>query len=292
MNNIFVDFFIFIKYKLGIMKHKQNVYINFGKIKTVYYEALAESISNGNKKTKSVFKDYINLIKENEALKTQFYIFNNIENKIEGDKDKAIEFVKENISLMNKFSKKEISEANTKLGKFIIEGKDFDSYGYSSEELKELHKNVSKLINTKKTTKTVGDIVEVTHKVAEYIVNNAEPEKEMTESLGDTVLSNKDLSAIMVSKFNKEYGKSLSESEVSLLNDIIIYNSDEVKKEEIFKESVSECLALVNGKLENADADLKMSLLNLKENLLDKKYNNDSFEIDVLKLNDLKSNLR
>jgi len=26
--------------------------------------------------------------------------------------------------------------------------------------------------------------------------------------------------------------------------------------------------------------------------LLDKKYNNDSFEIDVLKLNDLKSNLR
>tara|TARA_R100001015_G_C4618496_1_gene174984 strand:+ start:499 stop:1323 length:825 start_codon:yes stop_codon:yes gene_type:complete len=274
------------------MADKQKVHKNFGQLKTVYNGVLAESIATGNKKRKGIFKDYIKALKENQSLKTQFYIFNNIENKIESDKDKAIEFVKENISLMDKFSKKEISESYSKICKPIVRNSELGDYDYHNQELKELHENISFLINTKKTTKTVGDIVEVTHKVAEYIINNTEPEKEITESLGDTVLSNKDLSAIMVSKFNKEYGKSLSESEVSLLNDIIMHNSDEVKKEEIFKESVSECLALVNGKLENADADLKMSLLNLKENLLDKRYNIDSFELDVLKLNDLKSNLR
>lgn len=272
------------------MADKQKPHKNFGQLKTLYNGVLAESISTGDKKRKDVFKHYIKVLKENESLKTQFYIFNNIENKIESDKGKAIEFVKENISLMDKFSKKEITNSYPKLVKPIIENNGF-GYDYPNQDLKELHENVSFLINTEKNVKTVGDIIEATHKVVDYITNNKKQES-VIEGLGDTVLSNNDLSKLMVSKFNKEYGKSLSESEVSLLNDIIMYNSDEVKKEEVFKQSLSECLTLVNDKLGDADADLKMSLLNLKENLLDKKYNNDSFEIDVLKLNDLKSNLK
>jgi len=60
----------------------------------------------------------------------------------------------------------------------------------------------------------------------------------------------------------------------------------------MFKESIKECLSLVNDKLKVADVDLKVSLLDLKENLLDKKYDNDSFEVDVLKLNTLKESLK
>jgi hypothetical protein len=272
------------------MVDKQKPHKNFGQLKTLYNGVLAESISTGDKKRKGIFKDYIKALKENESLKTQFYIFNNIENKIESDKDKAIEFVKENISLMNKFSKKEITNSYPKLVKPIIENNGF-GYDYSNEDLKELHENISFLINTEKNGKTIDSIIEATHKVADYIVNNKKQEP-VVEGLGDIVLSNNDLSKLMVSKFNKEYGKSLSESEVLLLKDILISNSDDTKKNVMFKESIKECLTLVNDKLKNADSDLKMSLLDLKENLLDKQYNNNNFEIDILRLNSLKENLR
>ena len=97
--------------------------VNFGKCNTAYTNFLTEIISSGKKvgvtennkpnssnDVKEVFNNYINLLRENKVLKTQYHIYSNIELKVESDKDKALEFVKENLSLMNKFSIKEISE--------------------------------------------------------------------------------------------------------------------------------------------------------------------------------------
>ena len=63
------------------MADKQKAYKNFGQLKTLYNGVLAESISTGDKKRKGIFKDYIKALKENESLKTQFYIFNNIDSR-------------------------------------------------------------------------------------------------------------------------------------------------------------------------------------------------------------------
>ena len=49
--------------------------MNFGQIKDVYNEILAESISSGDKKKKGVFKTYVKALKENEILKSQFFIY-------------------------------------------------------------------------------------------------------------------------------------------------------------------------------------------------------------------------
>ena len=281
--------------------------VNFGKCNTAYTNFLTEIISSGKKvgvnesnkpnssnDVKGVFNKYINLLKENKVLKTQYHIYSNIESKIESDKDKALEFVKENLSLMNKFSKKEISETNKIIDKILnnIPSSKLDGYYNVSDSVKKLHEDISTLINTKKMGNTISVILETNHKIVDYILNNKEGKKEIVEGLDDTVLSSKDLSKLMVSRFNKEYSKSLSESEASLLKSILTTNSDEGKKNVMFKESINECLSLVNGKLKVADVDLKMSLLDLKENLLDKKYNNDSFEVDILKLNTLKESLK
>ena len=281
--------------------------VNFGKCNTAYTNFLTEIISSGKKvgvnennkpnssnDVKGVFNKYINLLRENKVLKTQYHIYSNIELKIESDKDKALEFVKENLSLMNKFSKKEISETNKIISKILnnIPSSKLDKYYNVSGSVKKLHEDISTLINTKKMGNTISVILETNHKIVDYILNNKEDKKELVEGLGDTVLSSKDLSKLMVSRFNKEYGKSLSESEASLLKSILTTSSDEGKKNVMFKESINECLSLVNGKLKVADVDLKMSLLDLKENLLDKKYNNNSFEVDILKLNTLKESLK
>ena len=42
-----------------------------------------------------------------------------IENKIESDRESAIQYVKENISLFSEFDKKKIIEANENLSSFI-----------------------------------------------------------------------------------------------------------------------------------------------------------------------------
>ncbi len=291
------------------MKNKKinKLVVNFGKCNTAYTNFLTEIISKGKQvrvseasksssknKLNSVFNEYINLLKESKVLKAQYHIYSNIESKIESDKDKALEFVKENLSLMNKFSKKEITETNKIIGNILnnIPSSKLDGYYNVSDSVKKLHEDISTLINTKKMGNTISVILETNYKIVDYILNNKEEKKEIVEGLGDTVLSSKDLSKLMVSRFNKEYGKSLNESEASLLKDILMASSDEDKRNVMFKESIGECLSLVNGKLKVADIDLKSSLLDLKENLLDKKYNNNSFEVDILKLNTLKESLK
>ena len=291
------------------MKNKKinKLVVNFGKCNTAYTNFLTEIISKGKQvrvseasksssknKLNSVFNEYINLLKESKVLKAQYHIYSNIESKIESDKDKALEFVKENLSLMNKFSKKEITETNKIIGNILnnIPSSKLDGYYNVSDSVKKLHEDISTLINTKKMGNTISVILETNYKIVDYILNNKEEKKEIVEGLGDTVLSSKDLSKLMVSRFNKEYGKSLNESEASLLKNILMASSDEDKRNVMFKESIGECLSLVNGKLKVADVDLKISLLDLKENLLDKKYNNNSFEVDILKLNTLKESLK
>ena len=77
---------------------------NFGKIKNAFNELLAEGLSSKNPESKLLFKKYIKAIKENEILKTQFLVISNIENKVETNREKATEFVKENLALFSKFN--------------------------------------------------------------------------------------------------------------------------------------------------------------------------------------------
>ena len=132
------------------MANKNKAHMNFGQIKDVYNELLAESISTGNKGKKGLFKDYVKTLRENEILKSQFFIYSNIQNKFEENESRAIEFIKENISLMNKFTEKEINEANkTLMLDLVFENVEF----YHKEGLlvndrvKELHENITKLIS-------------------------------------------------------------------------------------------------------------------------------------------------
>ena len=62
--------------KIDITKTVQN----FGKIKNAYNEILVESVVAKNKDKKDLFKSYVKTIKENEALKNQFLVYNIIEN--------------------------------------------------------------------------------------------------------------------------------------------------------------------------------------------------------------------
>jgi len=269
---------------------------NFGKIKNKFNEILVEGVVSENKPNKLLFKKYVKTIKENEILKTQFLIYNNIENKIEENEFKATEFVKANIELLNKYTKKEIAEANLKLSIPIVWEKEIAEANLKLSipivwekddeySLKELHENITKLIFTKKTPENVDSIVEATSNIVGFIKNNKI--KEITEAIE---LPTSMVSTIMVDKYNEKYS-NLSESDKSIVKAIM--NSDDIQKKEIYSNTIKECLDLINDKLTESDLETKDRLLRVKEKLLNDKHEiNEDFIPNISKLVELRDNLK
>lgn len=251
---------------------------NFGKIKSVFNTILSEGVIEKNETKKGLFKEYLKAIKENEILKTQFLVYTNIENKVENDAAKATQFVKENIELFSKFTKKQILESNSKLVQKIIFEIEAD------DERAELYENISTLIFTPRTPNSIDTIVEATSKIVEYILDNKP--KVVTEAIE---LPNSMLSTMMVDKYNEKYA-SLDESEKQILK-VLIDSTDEEKKE-VYSSTLRECIDLINEKLDTNDLDAKDKLLRVKDKLLnDKQEVNEDFFKNISKLVELRNNL-
>lgn len=251
---------------------------NFGKLKNVYNNILVESITSKKDDNKSLFKKYIKTIKSDKILKEQFLIYNNIENKIESDRFKATEYVKESIALLTKYPKSEILESNVKLVADVAFEFDTDY------DKKELHEAITTLIFTDKNASTLDAIMEATDKVVTYIMNNKP--REISESYG---VPNSMLLSVTTDKFNEEYA-DLTESEKEVLETLLESNLE--KKEILFKQFNDECLELVNNRLQESDINAKDKLLSVKERLLDNKFNEETYIKDINKLIELKNTLK
>src|SRR5882757_8792444 len=92
---------------------------NFGKIKNVFNNLLIEGIITKDASTRKLFKKYIKTIRESDILKTQFFVYSNIENKVDTDPMSISLFVSENIKLLEQFKPTDILKENEKLGKLI-----------------------------------------------------------------------------------------------------------------------------------------------------------------------------
>lgn len=256
---------------------------NFGKIRSVYNEILAEGVSKKDDAKKAVFQTYLKALKENEILKTQFLVYKNIEDRIEENEIIANEYIKENISLFDEYTKAEILEANNRLSEALTEGQGEEVYA-GNDKLKGLHENITNLIFTEKNAKTIDTIVESTSAIIDYMKGNTS--KVVKESLG---VSNEALIPEVVTKFNEEYAE-LSESEREVFK--VIVEGTEEDRINLYKSSIKECLKLVNEQIKNAEIDLKESLLSLKESLLDREYTNEGFENEIFKLIELQEDLK
>jgi len=255
--------------------------LNFGKIKDVFNGILVETIIKKDEKNKTLFKKYIKTIKENKILKTQFLVYSNIENKIEPNESKALQFVKENIDLFKSFKVKDIHEANLNLATPVLFEQDND-VNYPN---KELHENISKLILTTKTPNNIDSILEAQDYVVKYIMNNKT--KEITESID---LPPSMVSTMFVDKYNEKY-ESLDEGDKKILKTII--DSNDEQKQEVYSETLRECIDLVNTKLPSADTDTKDKLLSVKDKLLnDKKDVSEGFISKISKLIELRDSLK
>jgi len=259
---------------------------NFGKIKNVFNDLISEGIATKDAVSIDLFKKYVNSIKENEMLKTQFLVISNIENKVESNREKAIEFVKENLSLFSDFDKDKLIQMNYNLIEFITL---CDKGDILKEDLdynhKSLHEDITTLIFTKKTTETIDTIIEATSNVVDYILTNKP--KEIVESYD---LPSSMLSSLMIDKYNEKYA-SLSEGDKKTLK--VLIESTEEEKKDVYSNMIRECIDLINIKLIESDLDAKDKLLRVKDKLLnDDKNITENFDKSLYKLIELRGSLQ
>jgi hypothetical protein len=253
---------------------------NFGKIKNTLNDIFAEGIITKNVSSKALFKKYLKLVRENEVLKTQFMVFNNIENRIDSDPHSINLFISENVKLFEKFNTKQIEKENKKLLDLIPEGKLTESY-----ELSALHQSISNLINTKRSPQSVDKITGEIKNITNYISNNKA--KVINERID---LPPSMLTTLFVEKYNKEYD-TLDEYEKEGIN--VLMGSDFEAKKSFYDKTVNECVQLIETSIKTADSEAKEKLIKVKDKLLNdqKVLQEEHFETEVFKLIDLRYNL-
>jgi hypothetical protein len=256
---------------------------NFGKIKNAFSEILAEGIASNDLAKKKLFKKYIKTLRESDILKTQFLVYENIENIIEGDQFSANLIVTENLSLFNKFNKKDMLKENQRLISLSNEVKLKLEESYD-EKLSSLHESIGNLVFLEKTSKTVSEIAKNTKNILDYVTTNKL--KLVAESYD---VPNSMLSSILVEKYNERY-VDMTEAEKEVIK-VLIESSDE-EKLTLYGKMIRECVDLIDTKLIESDLDTKERLLKVKDKLLrDKIELNEDFSKNISKLVDLQFTL-
>ena len=252
---------------------------NFGKIKNTFNEILGEAIANKDVSKKKLFNKYIANLKEDRILKEQFNVYTSIETLIEDNQFKASEKIKLNVDTLKEFKSEDILKSNNKLVELLAD-KDM-THSYDNESI---HESISKLI----FSDDINQYVDSLNEAIEYVKNNTV--KEVFESAG---IPNSILASIVVDKYNNKYA-SLDESSKKLMR--LVFEGPEEDKINMFKVLVKECLDLINDKLDNElaveDVSIKEGLLSAKENLLAREYKKDTFEKDMVKIINLKNDLK
>lgn len=252
---------------------------NFGTINETFKNILLESIISNKVNGKKLFNSYVKSLKENNVLNTQYNIYKKLENKSEDDSNF---FVDEHIAVLENIGKDKINLENSKLLKIIKENgyelTDCPKYGT-------LHRKINNLLTLPRTSKNLKTIVE-----SKTFLHNYTKELVVVEGVSEDVAiyKNKLIGPLMITKFNEKY-KDLDESDKAILK--VIIQNDPIKKEELYKSTVVECIDLVNTQLAECTIDEKEMLLQVKDKLLRFKYTEESFISEISKIITLKNNL-
>jgi hypothetical protein len=262
--------------------------MNFGTLKNIFLEKLIESHISKDKSGSKMYKKYLKLIKENESLKTAFIVFKNIETKTIKNELMALDYLKECKSLFDNYKGENSLKENIKKLTNLL-----DEYGveYSNKETTPLHESLQKYFLTKKTVTSLDMLQESQNTIVEWLKQEKEVINEESDFLRDNVDPKKFLK-IATEKYNEKYDKVLTEEEKNILKVLKENNEDEIK--ELVSGLVKENIDIVNYllKVHNNNIELKSKLLETKETIYKMMEDNNSFNEKVLKLYELKSNLK
>tara|TARA_R110000868_G_scaffold203969_6_gene451954 strand:+ start:6069 stop:6836 length:768 start_codon:yes stop_codon:yes gene_type:complete len=253
---------------------------NFGELNHVVMEFLAEGVSANKETNKKLFKKFMRTLRENKVLRDEFLVYNNLQTKVSSTDASISEFIQENVKLMDKYSKKQINEANMVLAKLIASA----NVENPESPFAKLYEAIHQLMVEKANLNNIDTRLSAKDVITEHIKNN-----KLVKSDGGDYMPPDLMVKIMVGNFNRKYEK-LNEDTKTLLRQIIKAPAEE--RETIFIGLVRECIDLVNENIGQADLTVKEKLLSTKDKLLRLKYDGETFITEAAKLLDLKVTLK
>ena len=263
--------------------------INFGFIKDGLVNSTTSLYLNESKLTNDL-KDFLKVVKSSPVLTLEYIVYKNIENKYIEDDLLATRYIDENISLLKKFTKKEIISENNKLSAFE---RDYQI----SEQKEKLYESISTIIleNTfDNTFKNVDKIHGAFENVLNYIKNNKSNQelnenKSLFEEYKDKYLNIDFILNNEIKKFNEKYSHH-SEGETGILK--VLVKEDTTEKEKLFNSLINETLNKVDNLLVSEEsAEVSNKLQKVKEKINEMKFNEESLIDDIVKINNLKESL-
>ena len=246
---------------------------NFCGAKTLF-ESLAPSLIS-KKDGKKIINKYVNIIKENNSLKTLYAYYEGLKTNKNPENKKT--YITEALSITKPIIYNEyvkgvgniinvISEAFKLLGdEYILNN---ISYDKNSDIIGE---SLLYLSTTKKNIKNLNEYMQHIDKVSDNLIENESKNIDVDLTLEEIVTDMK---------------QKISESNVDN-----IFNTD--NKEKTFKESKEVCLEMISNQKElNSDNEIINKLTEMENKLIKKQYTYETFTKDMLYMTELQEILK
>jgi len=253
---------------------------NFGTIKDTFNNILAESIIKKNKKGQKLFGSFLKLLKENKILKTQYYIYKNLQTPKFNNSVDAKFFIKENINLLKELNQEKIRIGNKKLLS-LLKNQDI------VKENAELYDHINILVSTEKTPSSLGSLQKSINFIKDNILKEEEIKEESEYEKVD--LPPSVLTKMAVNRFNLRY-KDSDEEEKKIIKAVL--NGTDKDKKEVYNTLKTECIDLIDNRLnEEIDLDLKDKMLKVKDKILRMSYDPGEYVKNIDKVYELKKSV-
>lgn len=247
------------KHICALQKNEEMNNMNFGNIKKIY-ENISPKLFSTDKGRKLIHK-YIKCITENKALLNLYILY---ENFINLSDNRVKSFITENLSLYD-FDKKSYNVGIDNLRNILKEslnytnGEDIDLNDIINEKDKELNECINYITTNKKTLKNLPIFEDKIDRIFNILTE--------IKSIKKTN--------------NNEYISDINENK----------NINLVTKKNIFEEYKNICINIIDKLLTKSDDTYSKKLNEVKNKLVDKNFNEDLIDNDLLHLIELKNTL-
>ena len=265
--------------KLNEMKN-----LSFGELKCLFESTLSKIYDTND--GKKLISSYVKTIKENKSLKSLYKVYEQaVKGSLNANPDISAYLISDVCSGLDK---KTLKEGEEKIYKIWVKAARLAESTISEmdavlENNKVLNECVSYLSKHKKTHNNLNECASKINLLSDIIANNSVEETQVNESK-----DNKELIADLTDIL-KEGQYTTWENRV--LTDLSLCELSNGSKEELFESYKQDCLNTIDEIEAEDDEDKSSRLSQMKSQLLEKKYNEETLINDLFKLSELKETL-
>ena len=243
---------------------------NFGMANYIFEDALPYLFKNDKKSVRK----FVNTIKEDKNLSSAFK-FQKALSQYDGNSD-AKDYVNEAIELVRPMvNKKTMNESTKKLSTIITNNDIYPSQKISEDKMK-FFESCNYVLSHTKGLLNLNKYNSNVETICKYITENKSVVKESKENIQS-----------LVENLEAKYGSVLTEEERNLVQDIIDCRraDGENKRRAMFEKFQEECIKSIDKMLDEGVSDEeKYALIDIKEQVLSKRYCEETAVADLAKL--------